>query len=340
MPQRYRIGFIEGEGIGPEVSAAARQVVEATGLEVRWVPLEAGAEVAEREGTPMPLRTVAAIRELGVALKGPLTTPIGAGYESPNAALRKALDLYACVRPCRNWPAVRSRYSGVDLVVVRENTEGIYSGIEHEVVPGVVESLRIITERASRRIARFAFELARQGGRSRVHAVHKANILKRADGLFLRCCREIAAEFPEMEYLEIIIDACAMQLVTDPARFQVLVMENFHGDILSDLCAGLVGGLGVVPGANLGGACGVFEAVHGSAPDIAGRNLANPMALILSAAEMLDFLQLKLEAARIRDALERVLRRGQVRTRDLGGVSGTDAFAAAVAAAVQEHNHG
>jgi isocitrate dehydrogenase (NAD+) len=267
-----------------------------------------------------------------VALKGPLTTPVGTGHRSANVLLRQALELYASVRPVRNLPGVESRYQGVDLVVVRENTEGLYSGLEHQVAPGIVESLKIVTEAASLRIARYAFDLAVREGRRKVTAVHKANIMKLSDGLFLECARRIAEEYADITYDEIIIDNCAMQLVRDPTRFDVLLLENLYGDILSDLCAGLVGGLGVVPGANVGDDCAVFEAVHGSAPDLAGKRLANPVALILSAAQMLRHLGEGDAAGRVERAVEAVLVNPATRTRDLGGTADLDGITDAIVA--------
>ena len=274
------------------------------------------------------------IKRNGVALKGPIETPVGTGHPSVNVDLRKALDLYANLRPLRTLPGVKSRFQSVDLVVVRENTEDLYSGLEHVVVPGVVESLKIITERASTRIALFAFDYARAQGRRRVTAVHKANIMKLSDGLFLDCCRLVAKQYPEITYDEIIVDNACMQLVLDPTRFDVLLLENLYGDIVSDLCAGLVGGLGMAPGANIGEKVALFEAVHGSAPDIAGKNLANPMALVLSAAMMLDHLGEAAAARRVREAVYSVLREGATLTRDLGGTATTSQVAEAIAARV------
>ncbi len=327
---RHRVVLIPGDGIGPEVSGAARRVVDATGVDIAWEVREAGAAVAERVGTPLPDEVVEAIRTAGVALKGPVTTPVGKGFRSVNVTLRQRLELYAAVRPVRSLPGVPSRFDHVDLVVVRENTEGLYAGLEHEVVPGVVESLKVVTEAASLRIARFAFELARRKGRRRVTVVHKANIMKLSDGLFLDCARRVAAEHPDIACDDLIIDNCAMQLVRAPERFDVLLLENLYGDIISDLCAGLVGGLGVVPGANIGDRCAVFEAVHGSAPDLAGRRLANPTALILSAAEMLRHLGEDGAADRVVAAVEKALADPVSRTRDLGGPATLDTYTDAV----------
>jgi isocitrate dehydrogenase (NAD+) len=328
----YPATLIPGDGIGPEVVAAAVRVISATGLEFEWETENAGASTVGSEGKALPPRVLESVRRNRVALKGPTETPVGAGHRSVNVELRKSLDLYANLRPVKTLPGVKSRYDGVDLVVVRENTEDLYSGLEHVVVPGVVESLKIITERASRRIARFAFDHARRNGRRRVTAVHKANIMKLSDGLFLECCRAEAKECPQVQYDEIIVDNACMQLVLDPTRFDVLLLENLYGDIVSDLCAGFVGGLGMAPGANIGEEAAVFEAVHGSAPDIAGKNLANPMALILSAAMMLDHLGEAEAARRVREAVHATLREGKVLTRDLGGSAGTSQVAEAIAA--------
>jgi len=326
----HHVALIPGDGIGPEVTGAARRILEEAGVRIRWEEVEAGADVFEKYGTPLPDAALNAIRRCGVALKGPIGTPIGGGFKSANVLMRQSLDLYACVRPVRSLPGVPSRYEGVDLVIVRENTEGLYSGLEHRVTAGVVESLKVVTEAASLRIARFAFELARRQGRPRVTAVHKANIMKLSDGLFLECARRVAREFPDVELSEIIIDNCAMQLVSDPGRFDVLLLDNLYGDILSDLCAGLVGGLGVVPGSNVGDVCAVFEAVHGSAPDIAGKRLANPAAVTLSAVEMLRHLGEAEAAGRIERAVHATLADPATRPRDLGGSASLDAVTDAV----------
>jgi isocitrate dehydrogenase (NAD+) len=323
---RQRVVLLRGDGIGPEVTRAAVRVVEATGAAVVWEEVEAGAEVIAKYGSALPEEALNAIRSAGVALKGPITTPVGGGFESANVALRQALDLYACVRPVRSIPGLATRYEGVDLVIVRENTEGLYSGLEHRVAPGIVESIKVMTERASTRIARFTFELAERMGRRRVTAVHKANIMKLSDGLFLECARKVAREHPDVEYDEIIIDNCAMQLVRDPTRFDVLLMENLYGDILSDLCAGLVGGLGVVPGSNVGDGCAVFEAVHGSAPDIAGKGIANPAAILLSAAEMLRHLGERDRGDAVERAVHAALAQPEDRTPDLGGSASLERF--------------
>lgn len=322
--------MIPGDGIGPEVSAATVRIIAAAGVEIEWHEVQAGAATIEQYGTQLPEHVLDCIRKDGLALKGPLTTPIGTGFASANVALRKKLDLYACLRPVRSIPGVVTPYADVDLVVVRENTEGLYSGIEHEVIPGVVESLKVTTQRACQRISEFAFEYARRNGRKRITSVHKANIMKMTDGLFLKCAREVAERFPEIQYDEMIVDATCMRLVQVPQKFDILLCENLYGDIVSDLTAGLVGGLGVVPGANLGEQYAVFEAVHGSAPDIAGRGLANPMAMTLSACLMLDYINEKPAADRIRAALNRVLGEGKETTRDLGGTAGTEQFTSAV----------
>ncbi len=327
---KHQIALIPGDGIGPEVARAATQIVEAAGVEVEWLELEAGAEVTAKYGTPLPDHTVTEIRHLGVGLKGPMGTPIGGGHASANVTLRKTLDLYAAVRPVKSLKGVRSRYENVDLLVIRENTEGLYSGIEHLVQPGIAESIKIITERACKRISRYAFELAKREGRPKVTAVHKANIMKISDGLFLECARKVARGYEGIEYQEMIVDNLCMQLVLDPGRFSVLLLENLYGDIVSDLCAGLVGGLGVVPGANIGESAAVFEAVHGTAPDIAGKGVANPTAIVLSACQMLDYLDETDAAQRIRQSIEEVLVEGQRLTRDLGGSATTREFTDAV----------
>jgi isocitrate dehydrogenase (NAD+) len=332
---RQRVTLIPGDGIGPEVTEAAVRVVEAAGAPIEWERLEAGAEVIAKYGTPVPEGVLNSIRKNGVALKGPIGTPVGEGFRSANVELRQALDLYASVRPVKNVPGVESRFEGVDLVLVRENTEDLYSGLEHRVAPGIVESLKIVTEKACLRIARYAFELARREGRREVAAVHKANIMKLSDGLFLECTRRVAREFDGIRYREVIVDNCSLQLVRDPKQFDVLVLGNLYGDILSDLAAGLVGGLGVVPGANLGDGCAVFEAVHGSAPDIAGKGLANPTAIVLSAAAMLAHLGLRAEAAAIERAVHAIFLDPGNRPRDLGGTATTDRVTDALVARVR-----
>jgi isocitrate dehydrogenase (NAD+) len=311
------------------------KILETAGLDVEWESYLAGVLALEPHGSTLPEELLESIRRNRVALKGPVTTPVGGGFTSVNVGLRKALDLYANLRPVWNIPSVPSRYENVDLVIVRENTEDLYSGLEHEVIPGVVESLKIITEDASTRIARFAFDHARKYGRQRVTAVHKANIMKMGDGLFLRCVRKVAAEYPDIQSDDRIVDAACMQLVMNPTQFDVLVMPNLYGDIVSDLCAGLVGGLGVVPGANIGTEIGVFEAVHGSAPDIAGKSVANPMALLGSAILMLRHINEGGIADRVARALGDVLGDGRVRTRDLGGKSSTIEFTEAICRRLQ-----
>jgi isocitrate dehydrogenase (NAD+) len=315
--------LISGDGIGPEVTAAAQAIVAAAGVKIAWVPAHAGLACAKRFGDPLPDETLELIRRHRVALKGPCTTPVGEGFRSINVRMRQALDLYASVRPVRTLPGVKVPFRQVDLIVVRENTEGLYSGLEHVVVPGVVESLRVVTRAAAERIVRFAFELARREGRQRVTFCHKADVLRLSDGLFLSSARTVADEFPFIEFQECRIDNLCMELALDPARFDVLVMENLFGDVISDLCAGLVGGLGLVPGANIGSRCAVFEAVHGSAPDIAGKGLANPIACVRSAALLLDHIGHRRAAGRIEEAILRTLERGRGLTRDLGGDGST-----------------
>jgi isocitrate dehydrogenase (NAD+) len=326
----HRITLIPGDGIGPEVTNATVRILEATGVNFEWETFMAGAEAFEKYKEYIPKELNDSIERTRVGLKGPVTTPIGGGFASINVELRKRFELYANFRPIRNLPHIPTRYPDIDLIIVRENTEGLYSGIEHEVVPGVVESLKIITEKASIRIARFAFEYARKNRRKKIHAIHKANIMKLSDGLFLRCSRTVAKEYPEITYGEHIVDNTCMQLVMNPYQYDILVMENFYGDILSDLCAGFVGGLGLVPGANFGDQCAIFEAVHGSAPDIAGKNLANPTALLRSALLMLRHIGEPEAALRVRNALEKVYRTRDKLTRDVGGKAGTSEFADAV----------
>jgi isocitrate dehydrogenase (NAD+) len=331
----HTITLIPGDGIGPEVTAAVVRVLDATGVSIEWERHLAGVLAFERTGQPLPVELVDSIRRNKVALKGPVTTPIAHGFTSVNVGLRKALDLYANLRPVWNLPGVDARFQGVDLVIVRENTEDLYAGLEHEVVPGVVESLKIITERASTRIAHFAFTHARKHGRRKVTSIHKANIMKMSDGLFLESTRRVAREYAEIAYDERIVDAACMHLVMHPEQFDVLLLPNLYGDIVSDLCAGLVGGLGVVGAANLGGDIGVFEAVHGSAPDIAGKGRANPTALLLSAVLMLRHIDEGDAADRVMRALGAVLAAGAVRTPDLGGAASTLEFADAVCRAMR-----
>jgi len=326
----HTITLIPGDGIGPEVTEAVVRILKATGVSIDWETHMAGVVAFERTGQALPVELVDSVRKNKVALKGPVTTPIGHGFTSVNVGLRKALDLFANLRPVWNLPGVDSRFQGVDLVIVRENTEDLYAGLEHEVVPGVVESLKIITERASSRIAHFAFTYATRHGRKKVTSIHKANIMKLSDGLFIDCVRRAAREYIDIKYDEKIVDAACMQLVMRPEQFDVLVLPNLYGDIVSDLCAGLVGGLGVVGAANLGTECAVFEAVHGSAPDIAGKQLANPTALLLSAVLMLRHIDEGAAADRIMAALGAALTAKTVRTRDLGGTASTLEFADAV----------
>ena len=326
----YKITLIPGDGIGPEVTQAAVRILEATGVKFEWEIYEAGAQAYEKYGEYIPKELIHSIERTGIGLKGPVTTPIGGGFASINVELRKHFELYASFRPIRNLPHIPTRYPDVDLIIVRENTEGLYSGIEHEVVPGVVESLKIITEKASTRISRFAFEYARKNKRHKIHAIHKANIMKLSDGLFLRCSRNVAKEYPEITYGEHIVDNTCMQLVMNPYQYDMLLMENLYGDIISDLCAAFVGGLGFVPGANIGDHCAIFEAVHGSAPDIAGKNIANPTAIIRSGLLMLRHLGEHEAALKIRNALEKVYRHRDKLTRDVGGKAGTSEFADAI----------
>jgi isocitrate dehydrogenase (NAD+) len=330
----HTVTLIPGDGIGPEVTEAVLRILRAAGVTIEWDSQDAGILAFERTGQALPVELIDSVRRNKVALKGPVTTPIGTGFTSVNVGLRKALDLYANLRPVWNLPGVAARFEGIDLVIVRENTEDLYAGLEHTVVPGVVESLKIITEHASTRIARFAFEHARRFGRKRVTAIHKANIMKLSDGLFIESARRVSREFTDIGYDERIVDAACMHLVMRPEQFDVLLLPNLYGDIVSDLCAGLVGGLGVVGAANLGLECAVFEAVHGSAPDIAGRNLANPTALLLSAVMMLRHLDEGAAADRIMRALGTVFTEGRERTRDLGGTTSTTAFADTVCRAV------
>ena len=326
----YNITLIPGDGIGPEVTGAAVRILEATGVKFQWEQFEAGAEAFEKYKQYIPKELTDSIERNRVGLKGPVTTPIGGGFASINVELRKRFELFANFRPIRNLPHIPTRYPDVDLIIVRENTEGLYSGIEHEVVPGVVESLKIITEKASTRISRFAFEYARKNKRKKIHAIHKANIMKLSDGLFLRCSRNVSKEYPEVTYGEHIVDNTCMQLVMNPYQYDMLLLENLYGDIISDLCAAFVGGLGLVPGANFGHDCAIFEAVHGSAPDIAGKNIANPTAVIRSGLLMLRHLGEHEAANKIRYALERVYRHREKLTRDVGGKAGTSEFADAV----------
>jgi isocitrate dehydrogenase (NAD+) len=328
---RTTVTLIPGDGIGPEVAKAATRVLDAAGADIEWEPQIAGAEALKQgEKDPLPEHVLESIRRNKVALKGPIETKIGGGFKSINVRLRQELDLYANLRPARSLPSIASRFENVDIVVVRENTEGLYSGIEHEVVPGVMESLKIITEKASTRIAEFAFDHARRHGRKKVTAVHKANIMKLSDGLFLSCFRKVAERYPEIQAEDKIVDNMCMQLVMYPEKADVLVLENLYGDIVSDLCAGLVGGLGVVPGANLGTHASIFEAVHGTAPDIAGQDIANPLAIMRSGIMMLYHLHKDEEAERVRRALRKVIVEKGIKTRDLGGQASTTQFTDAI----------
>ncbi|MDP6561065.1 MAG: isocitrate dehydrogenase (NAD(+)) [Candidatus Binatia bacterium] len=326
----YNITLIPGDGIGPEVTEAAVRILDACEVSIQWERVKIGEQAMVEYGTPFPEEAFDSIRRNRVALKGPVTTPVGEDFSSPNVQLRRKLDLYVGLRPVRSLPGVKTPYTDVDIVVVRENTEGLYSGIEHVVTPGVVESLKVITRKASRRIARFAFDYAARHKRKQVTAVHKANIMKIADGLFLRCARQVAHHHPEIEYQEIIIDNLAMQLVLNHQQFDVLLLENFYGDVISDLCAGLVGGVGVVPGACIGKECALFEAVHGSAPTIAGKGVANPAAVVLSSAMMLEHLGEKEMADRLDWAVRRVIEKGETVTPDLGGKAGTQEMTEAI----------
>jgi isocitrate dehydrogenase (NAD+) len=332
---RYKVTLIPGEGIGPEVAAATKRVIDAAGVQIEWEELGARTNSATEAGQLVNQAAIDSVRRNRVALKGPMGTAIAGGAPSVNVALRKTLDLYANLRPVKNLPGVNSRFQNVDIVLVRENTEDLYSGLEHEVVPGVVESLKIITERASTRIARFAFEYAKKSGRKKIHAIHKANIMKLSDGLFLKSLRAVAEKYKEIDYKELIVDNACMQMVLDPQQFDMLLLPNLYGDVMSDLAAGLVGGLGVVPSGNIGDECAMFEAVHGTAPDIAGKGLANPTALLMSGIMMLDHLNERPAARRIEVALERVYREGQHATRDLGGRATTQEFTDAVIAALE-----
>ncbi len=327
---KHTITLIPGDGIGPEIVAATVRIVESTDVDIAWETQILGAQALEKYGSTLPDEAIEAMRRTKVALKGPIMTPIGKGFASVNVGLRKALDLYANVRPIKALPNVPCRYPEIDLVIVRENTEGLYSGLEHIVVPGVVESLKIITEKASTRISKYAFEYAKDNGRKKVTAVHKANIMKLSDGLFLECFYNVAKDYPEIEADDKIIDNCCMQLVMRPEQFDVMVMENLYGDIVSDLCAGLIGGLGLAPGANIGERGAVFEAVHGSAPDIAGQGIANPTALLMSAIVMLRYIGEKEAAQRVEDAMMAVFAEGKIRTKDLGGTAKTAEFANAI----------
>jgi isocitrate dehydrogenase (NAD+) len=332
---RHKVTLLPGEGIGPEVSSAVRRILEAAGVQIDWEVIDARAVAGAADASQVVNeKAIESVRRNGVGLKGPMATAVAGGARSVNVALRKTLDFYANLRPVKNLPGLKSRYDNVDVVIVRENTEDLYSGLEHEVVPGVVESLKIITEKASTRIARFAFAHAKKEGRKKIHAIHKANIMKLSDGLFLKSIRTVAAEFPEIEYKEMIVDNACMQIVMNPQQFDVLLLPNLYGDVMSDLAAGLVGGLGVVPSGNIGDNGALFEAVHGTAPDIEGKGLANPTALLMSSILMLDYLGERSAARRIETALEQVYTEAKHTTHDVGGKAGTDEFTDALIAAL------
>ena len=330
MSKTHTITLIPGDGIGPEVTDAVVRILEATGVQFTWERFAAGAGAFEKHGEYIPKELIASIERTKVGLKGPVTTPIGGGFPSINVTLRKKFELYANFRPIKNLPGLETRYPGVDLIIIRENTEGLYVGLEHEVVPGVIESLKVITEKASTRIAKFAFAYAAKHGRRKIHAIHKANIMKMSDGLFLRCARDVSKGYPDITYGEHIIDNTCMQLVMNPYQYDTLLMENLYGDIVSDLCAAFVGGLGLVPGANIGAEASIFEAVHGSAPDIAGKDIANPTALLQSAVLMLHHIDESTAADRLHAAIEKTYIAKKSLTRDVGGSAGTRAFADAV----------
>ncbi len=335
MPKTHTITLIPGDGIGPEVTDAVVRILEATGLQFAWERFAAGASAYEKHKEYIPKELYQSIERNRVALKGPVTTPVGGGFASINVTLRKKFELYSNFRPIKNLPGLETRYPGVDLIIIRENTEGLYVGLEHEVVPGVVESLKVMTDKACTRIAKWAFAYAQKHGRKKIHAIHKANIMKLSDGLFLRCARDVAKNYPEIAYAEHIIDNTCMQLVMNPYQYDMLLLENLYGDIVSDLCAAFVGGLGLVPGANIGDHAAIFEAVHGSAPDIAGRDIANPTALLQSAILMLRHIDEVEAADRVQAALEKTYSAKRSLTRDVGGTAGTSAFADAVVQALE-----
>ncbi|HMI53239.1 MAG TPA: isocitrate dehydrogenase (NAD(+)) [Candidatus Saccharimonadales bacterium] len=332
---RHKVTLIPGEGIGPEVATATRRILEAAGVQIDWEELEGRTDKTSEQGQLINQVAIDSVKRNRVALKGPMATAIAGGAPSVNVALRKRLDLYANLRPVKNLPGVKARIDNVDVVLVRENTEDLYSGLEHEVVPGVVESIKIITEKASTRIAKFAFEYAVRNGRKKIHAIHKANIMKLSDGLFLKSIRTVAEKYPQIEYQELIVDNACMQIVMNPQQFDMLLLPNLYGDVMSDLAAGLVGGLGVVPSANIGDESAMFEAVHGTAPDIAGKGLANPTALLMSSILMLDHLGERSAARRIEAAMEKVYREGKHTTQDVGGTANTKEFTDALIAAIQ-----
>ncbi len=327
---KHTITLIPGDGIGPEIISATVRTIEATGIDIEWETQFGGAQALEKFGSTLPDALIDSVKKNKVALKGPMTTPVGKGFTSVNVGMRKALDLYANVRPIKALPNVECRYPELDLVVMRENTESLYAGLEHVVVPGVVESIKIITEKASTNIARYSFEFAKREGRKKLTAMHKANIMKLSDGLFLDCFYKVAKDYPDLEADDKIIDNACMQLVMRPSQFDVVVMENLYGDIVSDLCAGLIGGLGLAPGANIGLEAATFEAVHGSAPDIAGQGIANPTAIMLSGVMMLKHIDEFEAANKMEAAIFEVFEEGDIRTRDLGGTASTAEFASAV----------
>lgn len=332
----HQVTLIKGDGIGPDITEATLEVIEASGVKIKWDEVSAGEGAIEEYGTPLPEKVIESLNKNKVGLKGPLTTPIGSGFRSINVALRMELDLYANLRPSKTFPGIKSRYEDIDLVVVRENTEDLYSGVEHMVGEDAAESIKIITRKASERIVRFAFDYARDNGRRKVTAVHKANILKLSDGFFLEIAREVAEKYPGIEFEDRIVDNMAMQLVQKPELYDVMVMPNLYGDILSDLCAGLVGGLGVVPGANIGDQAALFEPVHGSAPKYAGKNYVNPSAMIMAAVLMLRHMEEREAADRIEMALAEQIKEGKDLTADLGGTAGTSEMAAALARRIKQ----
>ncbi len=335
----HKVTVIPGDGIGPEVTDAARKIIESTGVKIEWEEVTAGYQAVEKYKTVLPDIVFDSIKRNKVALKGPVGTPIGEGFRSVSVTIRKTLDLFANLRPVKSFPGVKSRYDDIDIVVIRENTEDLYSGIEHEVAPGVVETLKVITEKASLRIANFAFRFAKRRGRNKITAIHKANIMKLSDGLFLDCVRRVSRDYPEIEYEEMIVDNACMQLVLNPQRFDVLLTENLYGDIVSEICAGLVGGLGFAPGANIGDSHAVFEAAHGSAPDIADKNLANPIAITLSGALLLKYIGENREAKMVEHAISQVLAKGEVLTRDMGGNATTTDIRDAIIREIAHKGH-
>ncbi|AUM86577.1 isocitrate dehydrogenase [Clostridium botulinum] len=327
---KHNITLIPGDGIGPEVTEAARKVIDAVGVDINWHVVEAGEKVLDKYKTPLPDYVLDSIKETKVALKGPVTTPVGKGFRSVNVTLRKSLNLYANIRPVKSYKGIKSRYENVDLIIVRENTEDLYAGIEHMIGDDIAESIKVITKKASDRIVDYAFDMARKENRNKVTAVHKANIMKLSDGLFLNCAKEVASKNKDIDFEDVIVDAMAMKLVLNPEKYDVLVMPNLYGDILSDMAAGLVGGLGLLPGANIGYEGAVFEAAHGAAPDIAGKNKANPTACILSGAMMLNYIGENKKAKKIENAIEKVFVEGKCLTEDLGGSSTTEEFTKAI----------